>query len=415
MLKTPPIKVPSYRLHKATGQAFVQVKGRRIYLGRYGTEPSQERYRRFVAELVASPAAELSRSTAGLDVRPGASPEIAEIALAYWRFAKGYYVKDGSPTGQIPIVRQAIRILREMYAHSPAVEFGPLSLRRIQEKLAADGKARKTVNHVTTTIKHVFKWSASQELIPVTIYQALATVPGVKRGRTAARETSPIGPVAPTVVDQTLPNLPPIVADMVRFQRLTGCRPSEVCLVRPGDVDRSGDVWIYRPHSHKTDHHDRERIIVIGPKAQDVLRPYLLRPADTYCFSPAERVAKLRAEQRTHRKSKVQPSQVNRRKHAPKRAPGAHYTRDSYRCAIERACDRAFPPSEKLETKALELWRSKHRWSPNQLRHSCATEIRRSFGLEAAQVILGHSKADVTQVYAERDLRLAAEVMRKIG
>ena len=52
---------------------------------------------------------------------------------------------------------------------------------------------------------------------------------------------------------------------------------------------------------------------------------------------------------------------------------------------------------------------------PNQLRHSAATEIRKQFGLEAAQVTLGHSQADVTQIYAERDLTLAAEVMRKIG
>ena len=37
------------------------------------------------------------------------------------------------------------------------------------------------------------------------------------------------------------------------------------------------------------------------------------------------------------------------------------------------------------------------------------------FGLEAAQVTLGHAKADVTQIYAERDLNKAASVMREIG
>jgi hypothetical protein len=40
---------------------------------------------------------------------------------------------------------------------------------------------------------------------------------------------------------------------------------------------------------------------------------------------------------------------------------------------------------------------------------------RRRFGLEAAQVILGHAKADTTQIYAERDAALAVEVARKIG
>jgi site-specific recombinase XerC len=66
----------------------------------------------------------------------------------------------------------------------------------------------------------------------------------------------------------------------------------------------------------------------------------------------------------------------------------------------------------------LELaaaWRNTNCWSPNQLRHAAATEIRHNYGLEAAQVVIGHAKADTTQVYAERDMALAAEIMRKIG
>jgi hypothetical protein len=41
--------------------------------------------------------------------------------------------------------------------------------------------------------------------------------------------------------------------------------------------------------------------------------------------------------------------------------------------------------------------------------------VRRAYGLEAAQVLLGHARADVTQVYAERDGRLAFRVAREIG
>jgi len=71
-------------------------------------------------------------------------------------------------------------------------------------------------------------------------------------------------------------------------------------------------------------------------------------------------------------------------------------------------------PSENDDGLQLK-WRSAHRWSPNQLRHAAATEINSKFGLEAAQVTLGHAKADVTQIYAERDLNKAASVMREIG
>lgn len=107
------------------------------------------------------------------------------------------------------------------------------------------------------------------------------------------------------------------------------------------------------------------------------------------------------------------------------RPPGDHYDTRAFRHAIARACDRAFPhptlakipikeltPDQAVELKA---WRKARRWHPHRLRHAAATTIRAQYGLEAAQVVLGHQKADVTQVYAERDLGKAAEVMRRIG
>ena len=43
------------------------------------------------------------------------------------------------------------------------------------------------------------------------------------------------------------------------------------------------------------------------------------------------------------------------------------------------------------------------------------TEVRQVFGLEAAQVALGHSNAPITEVYAERNMNLAARVAREVG
>ncbi len=60
-------------------------------------------------------------------------------------------------------------------------------------------------------------------------------------------------------------------------------------------------------------------------------------------------------------------------------------------------------------------WRRTHHWHPHQLRHNYATNVRREFGLEAAQVLLGHTKADVTQIYAERDMTRAATVAVKLS
>lgn len=295
------------------------------------------------------------------------------------------------------------------------------------------GLSRGVINSRIGKIKRVFRWAVSEELAPPSHMHALSTVMGLQKGRTPAREVEPVKPVANEAVDATLPFLPPVVADMVRFQRLTGCRPEEVCLIRPCDVDRTSDVWLYTPDSHKTEHHGRSRIIAVGPRAQDVLRSYLLRDSEAYCFSPTDSERKRKQELRAKRQTKVQPSQHDRSKRRAKRKPGNRYTPGSYLYAVTRACERAFPPVAPLarrddETIAawksrltaqqqadLKAWNVQHRWSPNQLRHAAATEIRRKFGLEGAQVALGHSNADVTQIYAERDLAKAAEIMRQVG
>jgi hypothetical protein len=54
-------------------------------------------------------------------------------------------------------------------------------------------------------------------------------------------------------------------------------------------------------------------------------------------------------------------------------------------------------------------------WSPNQLRHNCATRVPRLYGLDVAAAVLGHRLGTVTEVYAEADLLKAVAVMREIG
>lgn len=198
-------------------------------------------------------------------------------------------------------------------------------------------------------------------------------------------------------------------------------------MMRPMDIERDGDVWVYRPESHKTEHHGRERVIFIGPQAQAVLLRYLARDATTFCFRPVDSEAKRRALQHANRTVPIScgnrpGSNVKRR---PRRTCGEQYDANSYRRAIHRGCDIAFPHPDMGNAKESELspaqlaelrtWQSAHRWSPNRLRHAAATAIRKQFGLEAAQIILGHAAADVTQIYAERDSARGIEVARMIG
>ena len=402
-------RVPSYRHHRPSGQGVVTLNGRDFYLGTWNTKASRAEYDRLIGEWLAS---------GRLLPAPDGDLTVAELARDYWRFAKSRYRKNGRPTSTLHGVKQALRPLRRLYGSTAASTFGPKALKAVRHALLELGQAnRTTINKRIATIKRMFRWAVAEELVPPSVHQALVAVDGLRKGYTEAKEPVPVPPVADAVVQVTLPHLQVAVADMVRFERLTGCRPDEVCIIRPCDVDMSQDVWIYRPESHKAEHHGRERIIAIGPKAQDVLRPYLLRSKETYCFVPAESERKRRAERHAQRVTPL--SCGNRpgtnRKRRPKRSAGDRYTTNSYRRAIHRAVELANRERTKEAAQQGEKAALLEKWSPNRLRHSAATEIRRHFGLEAAQVTLGHATADVSQIYAERDLTLAVEVMRKIG
>ncbi|QDV87320.1 tyrosine-type recombinase/integrase [Planctomycetes bacterium TBK1r] len=404
---------PKYRKHRASGQAIVTLDGRDFYLGPHGSRASKLEFDRLILEYLAN-----DRS---LPREDQASLTVAQVLNKYRKFAERYYKKNGTPTSEAYAIKTIIRPIRQLYGTKPVAEFGPLALKAIRESWIQAGHARGTINKNVQRIVRMFRWAASEELIPVSIPQALATVEGLKRGRTEARETSPVLPIDLSTVETTMEHLCDVVRDMIRVQLLTGMRPAEVCSLRPIDIERSGDVWEYRPVGHKTEHHGRERTVYIGPEGQAILTPYLRRSEDAHCFSPREAV---KQQQETQHAARVTPLHHGSRPgfcHAglagkkAKRPPGTRYTSDSYRRAIHRACDVAFPPDTPLEGDALKIWQSEHRWSPNRLRHTRGTEVRKQFGLEAAQVILGHSVANVTEIYAERDAEKARDVARKTG
>jgi integrase len=391
--------------------ALVSINGRKHYLGPWGTEKALGNYHRIIAEWLAS-----GKSRAfGLPVE---QLRIEQLVADYLRHCAEYYGTHAN--SELHRVELSARRLLKFYAHTPAVEFGVVQFKTVRKLFIDEGHSRVWINASMKRIVRMFKWAASEGRLSPAIAQALAIIPGLQRGRTSAPEMEPVKPVRDELVDATLLQLPEVVADMVRFHRLTGCRPAEVCMIRPCDIDRGGEVWQYRPQRHKTQHHGRERVIPVGPRAQDVLRPYLLRAADAYCFSPAESEAKRRAAAHARRKTPLNagnyPGSNRLQPRKIKRKFGDRYNPRSYHNAVCDACAKAFPvPADIVDPAAIADWRRTHHWTPNQLRHLAATEIRRQFGLEAAQVVLGHAQANVTQVYAERDLALAVSVAKQVG
>jgi integrase len=402
---------PGYCLHKPTGQAYVNLGGKVVYLGKHGTEESREAYGRVKAEwLVNRNSPQYSPNATG--------PTMADLCLAYLEHARSYY-----PTGnEYDNLKTCVKPISLFYATIPASQFSPVHFRTIRDwwikspiefkrgRLAPDPEAnakppkyrsRKTVNEQMNRLVRIIKWGVAQGMVPVTVHQTLKCIEPLKRGRSDAVETKPVRCVEQSLIDATVKQLTPVLSAMVRFQQLTGCRPGELIQITPAMVDRSGDVWTITLENHKTAYRGKSRTLYLGPKAQAILMPYLLRGANDPCFSPKESESQRLAMK--HEKRVTPPSYGNRpgtnRTRKPKRQPGTQFTTGSYARAIKYACQRA-----ELE-----------HWHPNQLRHSAATAIRKEFGIDAASVILGHSSLDVTQVYAEKDEAKAKEVARRIG
>ncbi|QDU70449.1 site-specific integrase [Mucisphaera calidilacus] len=413
-LPTP--RVPSYRLHKPSGQAVVRINGKDFYLGIHGTDGSRRAYDRLLAEWFAG-----HRHTPS-PTRKAAAQELAvcELVLAYLRFAQTYYVKNGRVTGEYANMRDAARPMVRLFGDVPVHAFGPVSLKAVRQAMVDEGLSRRVVNGRVNRIRRIFRWGVEDQLVDPLTLQALEAVGSLKKGRCSARELPPVQPVDLAVVQATKQQVCPQIAAMIDLQLITGMRPGEVVLMRTRDVDLTTDHWTYTPESHKTEHHGRRRVIFLGPRAQEVLGPWLRTRQEAYLFSPQEVMATVRARIRKHAGKKAP---RRKRSSGPPREPREHYTTSSYARAIQRGCDRAFPvPEDQLErlneqqqADAVRRWRDQHRWSPNQLRHNAATLLRKQFGIEAARVILGHSSATTTEVYAERDLGKAAEVMRDVG
>jgi hypothetical protein len=131
----------------------------------------------------------------------------AEVLAAYLTHATRYYVDaEGQPTKELDNMKSAITPVRELYAETPAAAFGPKALAAVRQYVVGLGWCRTLINHQLDRVRRAIKWAASEELIPVTTYEGLRTLAGLRRGRTDARESDPVKPVADEVVRATCPS-----------------------------------------------------------------------------------------------------------------------------------------------------------------------------------------------------------------
>ena len=353
--------------------------------------------------------------TASRNGQPAIS--INEMLLAYWQFAETYYCKDGEPTKELECMKEAIWPLRQLYGTTQAVDFGPQSLKAVRQHMIGEqGLCRNVANRRIGRIKRVFKWAVAEELVPPSTYHGLQALAGLRFGRTEARETEPVKPVDDQHVDAVLPFVTPHVSAMIQVQRLTGMRPDDVVSMRPCDIDQSGEVWIYerlRPQKPLAwaPAADSDRAqgsggpeAVHGPGSGSVsVQPQGIRGLAFGASSgplqegPQDEGLPLRTA-----------GQGGQSRPASVASPSVKNATGTTRLLTARQSTTAFAKAKKAGVEIPH-------WHPNQLRHTRGTEVRRDHGVEAAQVVLGHARADVTQVYAEKNLRMAIEIARQSG
>lgn len=400
------MSAPSYRLHKPTGQAIVTINGKMHYLGAHGTEPSLQKYKQLIADEWTPP---------GSTTKPKTTAELQSdvtITRLVVEYAKHVKRKHGDDSNEWKQVRLVLKTMRETYGDLPAADFGPIRFENYRQLLIDQDLSRGVVKRKSNYVLKMFQQGVKFELIPVELWQRLLAVGPVEM---TCKPRMKRGAVDLDSIKAVQNELTPVLSDMVEVHRLIGARPSEVCNMRPCDIDRTGLVWVYTPASHKTEHHGHNRMIPIGPKAQEILTRYLLRDSKAFCFTPSE--AFEQHCKRRHDARTTPMNEGNKPKHKP-RSFKPNYNKDSYRRAIVRACLRInpIPDDIKADPEKVKAWKEKHVWLPNQLRKSAATTARKQMDLETAQILLGHSSKKTTEkFYAEKDFERALEFAQRFG
>jgi integrase len=379
--------IPAYRLHKPSNHGIVEFEGNRIYLGDYDDPATQEKYHRLIAEWLAN----------GRQLPVDAEEiTVVELCNRYWKWCVATYpAKNGRLSSTAHRTKSVIGEILPLYGRINANEFTPKTLKIVQANWIQNGLVRRTVNEYTAIAVRIFRWGASEGLVPASVYDGVKTVEGIRKGRTMAKESVPVRPVPESHVEAVKPYVSRQIWALIQLQLLTAARGGELLGLRPVDINTSDSVWEATIDEHKTADLGHVRTLYFGSSAQAILKEFMGdRSLDAFLFNPQEANRERHRGCPSPRRANQMPTQ-----RTSNRKIGDRYTSDSYRKAIARACRKADIPN----------------WTPHQLRHNAATLIRREFGLDAAQVILGHATANVTQIYADLDKERARKVIGEIG
>ncbi|HET6425607.1 MAG TPA: hypothetical protein VFG20_18100, partial [Planctomycetaceae bacterium] len=166
--------VPSYLLHKPSGQARVRLNGKDHYLGPYGSEDSRRRYGELIANYAAGKPVDPFVPAGGGDA--SASLSVSELLLAFLDFAEGHYVKGGKPTDEVHCYRAVIRMMSELYGSTFVDRFGPNDLRAVRQAMIDADWSLGYIQRQINRVRHIFRWGVGRDMVPPAVHQKLCAV-----------------------------------------------------------------------------------------------------------------------------------------------------------------------------------------------------------------------------------------------
>ena len=402
-------KVPGLLQHKGKnlGYSINPNTRKTTYHGQWGLAATKQAYLRWCAELLTE------------DVTPSIVPEhepvVADLVNAMIKHSLSYYRDPvtGKPTSQLGVIKSALREL-DLYLEIKIKDFKPSTLVAVRAAIMhrdimpqSEGTPKKklcisSVNNAIVKIRQMFKLGVEWELVPPEIYQALACVAHLNwRTAPTLRNPDKIAPVPVEYFPLIMPHLKPLYQALLKVHIETGMRVKELCSMRWSEITEvePGVLWCYSPAEHKNSHRGDTRTIYIKQHFIDLMKSVRkpLWDADAvWCQRGVGRHA----------------------------GYSGMISADSYARAIEGAQKRynegriSISAGNRTDRKQKYKYTSAKRvpmahWTPLQIRHTYATQVRRTHGLEGAQAVLGHSTIDATQIYAEKRDDLARSIALK--
>ncbi|MCL2709942.1 MAG: tyrosine-type recombinase/integrase [Planctomycetaceae bacterium] len=373
-------------MYRDKNTAVSKHKGQRIYHGVWGSPEADKSYKRFIANLALEENHVLpKRMDKETDVL------VSELAAGFLEVYESRMHKS-----DYRHYKQAVRHLADAYGEFAVNEFSPKKLKTVRARMVKSGLCRDIVNRYTGFIKRIFAWGVEEELVNATVSHALLVVKSLREGEEGAFDYPEREAVSFHVVEKTLPFPLPVYQAFFRILKMTGARPSEICKMRVGDIDKTEtDHWTFSPVNHKTARHNKRRVIVFGAQEQAVLLPYLEgKDSDRAVFSPKDAVRERKERDRAARVTPLSPSQIARDKHRqkyPKAENHEHFDTETLGKALKSViieANRHLPDEEKIP-----------HWTLYQLRHAAITELVILFGEEKAAMMTGTSVAMVRRIY----------------